>query len=61
MCTAPTNGENTEPVDATKTYLDGQTYTYECTAGYDYLDTMITTCQPDGSWSLTPPACSGES
>ena len=41
----------------------GETYTYECAQGFEYLDDnsdLTTTCQAGGSWSPAPPTCTGQ-
>ena len=60
MCSAPSDGSQTVEVDNSKSYLTGMTYTYVCNEDFATADDVVTTCQADGSWSLTSlPTCIG--
>ena len=59
-CGSPTNGEETVAVDTSISYVFGDTYTYVCNNGYEYSGEVESTCQSDGTWSLSPPTCTCE-
>ena len=59
-CNNPADGVNTSPVDTTVTYMYPNTYTYLCANGFEYNGYVISTCQADGTWSLTAPNCTGK-
>ena len=59
-CSSPPGGVQTVQVDTSILYVFGQTYTYVCNEGYENSGALVSTCQSDGSWSLSPPTCTGE-
>ena len=61
-CPAPSPGENTVdlPVNVTDGLSYLESYTYSCMDGYDTMDELCATCQPDGTLSIPPPTCYGE-
>ena len=54
-CGAPDNGTNTVPVDESTNILFNEGYCYECLPGYETTDPLVTVCQADGTFSLSPP------
>ena len=61
QCASPTDGNNTVSVDTSLTYTFGDTYTYVCISGHEYIGDANSTCQSDSTWSLSPPTCTGMS
>ena len=59
-CQSPTNGVNTKAVHASPPYVYQSVYEYECIVGYVTSDDMVSTCQGNGTWSTSPPTCTGE-
>ena len=59
-CATPTDGTNTVAADPGVSYAFGGTYNYSCQANYCYGGNKTSTCTADGTWSLTPPTCSGK-
>ena len=58
-CNIPTNGAQTVDVDTSISYVFGDNYTYVCNEGYEHSGELVSTCQSDGNWSLSPPTCTG--
>ena len=59
-CNSPTNGEQAVSVDTALTFSFGDNYTYVCNDGYEYSGELVSACQSDGNWSLSPPTCTGK-
>ena len=59
-CGSPQDGMQTVPVDTSVLYVFGDNYTYECIDGYENSGELMSTCQSDRNWSLSPPACTGK-
>ena len=59
-CQALADGINTVSVDNISPYVFGDNYTYVCNDGYEYNGELVSTCQSDRTWSLSPPTCTGE-
>ena len=60
-CGVPANGVNTVAVNPWMVYEVGYVLTYRCHYGYKYDGDMVSTCQPDGTWSITSlPFCLGK-
>ena len=59
-CPPPANGINTEEVAGSAQYVYDDEYEYVCRVGYTGSDNMVSTCQADGTWSLSPPTCTGK-
>ena len=58
-CPSPLEGINTILVNTSTSYVYGDVYTYKCEGGYEFSGALQSTCQPNGTWSLSPPACTG--
>ena len=60
LCGGPADGVQTLPVDTSPSYVYGDTYTYVCNSGYEFTGSSLeSTCQSDGTWSLSAPTCTG--
>ena len=59
-CLVQIEGKNLKPVPGNITLRYQETYTYSCIEGFDTMEDLCATCQPDGTLSIPPPACYGK-
>ena len=56
-------GNLTDPADGQVNHTNGttfgQTATYSCDTGYNLVGNSTRTCQAEGNWSWSEPACEG--
>ena len=59
-CGELSNGTKTEPVPSETSLSYGDNYLYKCQPGYEYDGDMIAACLATGTYSITPPTCTGK-
>ena len=57
-CNDPPSIPNGSPGTPTKTTFGG-TVTYSCNSGYQLLGVSTLSCSANGTWSVSPPICTG--